>query len=71
MIKEYIYSKAINIIKNNPIIVIGVVVGWYIGSFFANIVDWIPLIGGIFGFMVTLVFAIGGSIGVYVYLKNR
>lgn len=47
-------------IKKHPTVTVGFLGGAFIGSFFAKIVFWIPLIGGLLSFFVNLAFAFAG-----------
>lgn len=57
-----------NFVLKNPIFVVFVLIGLIIGNYLSFIVSWIPLIGGLFSFMFSL---IGGVAGGYVYYKLK
>ena len=63
--------KLLGTITDNPWIVVGSVIGFFIGNLFAKIVNWIPLLGGIFGFMVTMFFVVGGGLLAYKIKQNN
>ena len=60
----------IEFMQENPFIVVGLVVGLLFGSWISGFIDWIPLIGSLFSFMITLVSGVIGGILAYKIKKG-
>jgi len=62
-IKDFLSLKNLKkFIFNNPIMVLGFVLGICIGSFVSKLISWIPILGGILGSFITIGFGIVGMI---------
>lgn len=58
----YFLSSFIVFVKKYPIKIIFLAVGYLIGSLLSKIVDWMPIIGGVLGFCITLIMVLIGWI---------
>jgi len=65
---QYGKDKIKNYLKSNPFLIVFFIIGVVIGNYISFIVNWIPIIGGLFSFTFSL---IGGIIGAYLYYKLK
>ena len=63
-------TMILNYIKNHPDLIGGFFIGAFIGSILSKIVAWIPLLGPLLAFALTLGFGVAGVYGV-IWLKAR
>jgi uncharacterized protein YacL len=63
-------DKIIDLIKKEPTIWVGFIVGVLFGTWISSIVSWIPLIGTLIAFMSQLIFGVLGGL-ISLKLKNE
>ncbi len=63
-------NLTVEFMKKNPFVTIGLVVGLLFGSWVSGLIDWIPLIGSLFSFMITSVFGVSGGVLAYKIKKG-
>ena len=62
-IKDFLSVKNFKkFVFNNPIMVLGFVLGICVGSFVSKVISWIPILGGILASFITIGFGIVGMI---------
>ncbi len=62
---KVVSKLTVEFMKKNPFVTMGLVVGLLFGSWVSGLIDWIPLIGSLFSFMITSVFGVSGGILAY------